>query len=157
MHWLMGAYDRGEYGKVVFCSTQFVSALVQKPEVSQILPLETQELEKVVQSIVPKTGKYSELAADESIDGSIQYLLEPSAHEILEKVIRDLVQVAMLHLLFESSASEHSARMMAMKNATENAENMMETLNLELNKSRQASITQELTEIATAKEALTNE
>ena len=97
------------------------------------------------------------MSTENNNNGAVQYLLEPSAHEILEKVIRDLVQVAMLHLLFESSASEHSARMMAMKNATENAEGMIETLNLELNKSRQAAITQELTEIATAKEALTSD
>jgi F-type H+-transporting ATPase subunit gamma len=157
MEWIIGAYDKGEYDKVVFCSTQFVSALVQKPEINQILPLEREELKKIVGGIVPKTGLYSELAEENNNNGAMQYLLEPSAKDIMEKVVRSLVQVAIMHLLYESNASEHSARMMAMKNATENAEGMMEALNLELNKSRQASITQELTEIATAKEALTSD
>jgi len=163
MNWLLDAYDEGKYGKIVFCSTQFVSALVQKPEVNQILPLEREELEKIVSGIVPKTGLYSELQESHSAEASrdknetVNFILEPSAHEIMEKVIRDLVQVAIMHLLYESNASEHSSRMMAMKNATENAEGMVETLNLELNKSRQASITQELTEISTAKEALTTD
>ena len=83
--------------------------------------------------------------------------MEPSAKDILEQLVRDLVRVTIVHLIFESNASEHSARMMAMKNATENAEDLIEELNLKLNKSRQAAITQELTEIATAKEALTTE
>lgn len=157
MNWVMDAYEKGAYEKVVFCSAHFISALVQKPEISQILPLEKEELVKIVEGIVPKTGLYSELAAEEESKGSVQYLLEPSAREITEKVVRNLVQVAIIHLLYESNASEHSSRMMAMKNATENAENMMEALNLELNKSRQASITQQLTEISTAKEALTSE
>ena len=89
--------------------------------------------------------------------GDIAYVLEPSGEEIVRILVRNLIQVMITHFIFESNASEHSARMMAMKNATENAESMMEALNLELNKSRQASITQQLTEISTAKEALMSE
>jgi len=159
MDWVGEAWEQEKYEKIIFCSTQFVSALVQKPEISQLLPLQREELEKTIESIVPKTGKYAEIAEQEKSNenNNIQYVLEPSAKDILEQLVRDLVRVTIVHLIFESNASEHSARMMAMKNATENAEDLIEELNLKLNKSRQAAITQELTEIATAKEALTAE
>ncbi|OHA62374.1 MAG: ATP synthase F1 subunit gamma [Candidatus Wildermuthbacteria bacterium RIFCSPHIGHO2_01_FULL_45_20] len=158
INWILEAYDQKRYDNIVFCSTQFVSALTQKPEIHQILPLEKEELAKIIEGIVPKTGRYSEIAKQEQADiQNLQYILEPSAQEIFQTVVRDLVKVAILHLIYESNASEHSARMIAMKNATENAGNLIETLNLELNKSRQAAITQELTEISTAKEALTSE
>ena len=159
MDWVGEAWEQERYEKVVFCSTQFVSALVQKPAISQVLPLQREELEKIIENIVPKTGKYAQIAEQEKNDenNNVQYVLEPSAKDILEQVVRDLVRIIIVHLVFESNASEHSSRMMAMKNATENAEGLIDELNLELNKSRQAAITQELTEIATAKEALTSE
>src|SRR3989344_3652252 len=108
--------------------------------------------------IVPKTGKYSELALqEEEIVRDLNYVLEPSREQILQTVVRNLIRVHIAHLVFESNASEHSARMMAMKNATENADRLQEELTLALNKARQTAITQELTEISTAKEALTAE
>ena len=156
--WIMRAYEDKAYDKIVVVSNQFVSALVQKVEMHQLLPLQIDELERAVQGIIPKTGKYSELTQqDQEPVGDIAYVLEPSGEEIVRILVRNLIQVMITHFIFESNASEHSARMMAMKNATENAESMMEALNLELNKSRQASITQQLTEISTAKEALMSE
>ncbi|MDP2735817.1 MAG: FoF1 ATP synthase subunit gamma, partial [bacterium] len=85
------------------------------------------------------------------------HLLEPTSEAILDTVVRELIRVEILHYVFESNASEHSARMVAMKNATENASAIEEELGLQLNKARQSAITQELTEISTAKEALTAE
>ncbi|MBI4138263.1 MAG: ATP synthase F1 subunit gamma [Candidatus Wildermuthbacteria bacterium] len=158
MNWILEAYDQNRYDAAVVCSTQFISALTQRPEVHQILPLEKEELAGIIEGIVPRTGKYAEIAKGETNDlGGASYLLEPSGRDIFQTVARDLLQVAILHLIYESNAGEHSARMIAMKNATENAGDIIDTLNLELNKSRQASITQELSEISTAKEALTNE
>lgn len=154
--WIVRAYEKHEYEKIVVCSNRFVSALAQRVEIQQILPLKIEELQKTIGGIVPKTGKYSDITEEESTK-DLSYVLEPSREEIVRTLVRNLIQVEIAHFVFESNASEHSARMMAMKNATENAEGMIETLNLELNKSRQASITQELTEIATAKEALTAE
>lgn len=155
--WIIRAYENGSYEKISFCSNQFVSALVQKPETRQILPLEIGELKKTVESIVPKTGKYSQLAEEgEEELKDLSYLLEPTRQVIIDTLTRNLILVEVMHFIFESNASEHSARMIAMKNATENANRLKEELTLELNKARQAAITQELTEIATAKEALTN-
>ncbi|MBI2577287.1 MAG: ATP synthase F1 subunit gamma [Candidatus Wildermuthbacteria bacterium] len=163
--WILSAYEKGEYKKIIFCSMQFVSALVQKAETNEILPLNVEQLNKIVEGIIPKTGKYAELAKEQPAspaDGSasnhaVDYIFEPSREQIAEELARDLVRMEIAHLIFESNASEHSARMVAMKNATDNAQNMQETLTLALNKARQAAITQEVAEISTAKEALTSE
>lgn len=156
--WVLKAFEERRYKRIVIVSTQFFSTLVQKPNIRQLLPLSIAELQEAVESIVPKTGKYADWSTEESgKEKSPLHLLEPSPEAVLEILLRDLLKVQILHYIFESNASEHSSRMIAMKNATENAENMMETLKLVLNKSRQASITQELTEISTAKEALSAE
>jgi F-type H+-transporting ATPase subunit gamma len=153
--WILNAYEKKQYDRFAICSNRFVSALIQKVSVHQILPIEIEELEKTIQDIVPKTGKYSELATEEKGDvKELPYVLEPSRKIIIETLIKNLVLVEIMYFVFESNASEHSARMIAMKNATENAGRLQEELTLELNKARQASITQELTEISTAKEAL---
>ena len=156
--WVLQVYERQEYGIIAVCSTQFVSALVQKPAVRQIFPLEVEQLRQAVENIVPKTGRYSELAFQgEEIVQELNYVLEPSREQILQTLVRNLIRVHIAHLVFESNASEHSSRMVAMKSATENADRLQEELTLVLNKARQAAITQELTEISTAKEALTAE
>ncbi|MBI1971474.1 MAG: ATP synthase F1 subunit gamma [Candidatus Wildermuthbacteria bacterium] len=156
--WLLHEYEKGTYKEINFCSTIFVSALVQKPHMHPLLPLDSEELEEIVDAIVPQKGRYAELKIERvSENESIAYLLEPSPQAILEELARDLVEVAVLHLLLESNASEHSARMLAMKNASDNAMDLIDTLTLDLNKARQAAITQELTEISTAKEAFTYE
>ena len=156
--WIVRAYETQQYSKIVVCSNQFVSALVQKVEIRQILPLEIEALQQTIEGIVPKTGKYSELAAGEKeTEKELSSVLEPSREEIIKNLVRNLIQVQIAYFVFESNASEHSARMVAMKNATENAKRLQEELTLEWNKARQAAITQELTEISTAKEALTAE
>ena len=165
--WLLNGYQKNEYKEMSFCSTVFLSALLQKALIYRLLPLEAGELEQIVENIIPKKGKYSDFVTPASPklqrgepklgEGGLPYLLEPSSEAIVEELAKDLVEIAVLHLLFESNASEHSARMIAMKNATDNAENLIETLTLDLNKLRQSGITQELTEISTAKEALTSE
>ena len=155
--WIVQAAEEQEYDKIVVCSNQFVSALVQKVEIRQLLPLEIDTLKETIESIVPKTGKYSELAKEEESTKDLSYVLEPSRQELVKTLVRNLIQVEMAYFVFESNASEHSARMVAMKSATENADRLQDELTLELNKARQAAITQELTEISTAKEALTAE
>lgn len=155
--WIVQAAEKQQYNKIVVCSNQFVSALVQKVEVRQLLPLEIESLRETIDSIIPKTGKYSELAAEQESEKELSSVLEPSRQEIIKNLVRNLIQVEIAYFVFESNASEHSARMVAMKNATENANRLQDELQLVLNKARQAAITQELTEISTAKEALTAE
>ncbi|HEX9722282.1 MAG TPA: ATP synthase F1 subunit gamma [Candidatus Paceibacterota bacterium] len=156
--WIVQAYESRQYGKIVVCSNQFVSALVQKVEIRQILPLEIDQLQQTIEGIVPKTGKYSELDQEEQESRKeLSYTLEPSREAVIQSLVRNLIQAQIAYFVFESNASEHSARMVAMKNATENANRLQEELTLALNKARQAAITQELSEISTAKETLTAE
>lgn len=155
--WVLKAFEEGRYERVVIVSTQFFSALVQKPDIRQLLPLDMEELKDAVKNIVPKQGKYADYNSEENGKEELSHLLEPSAEVILQSLVQDLVKVQILHYIFESNASEHSSRMVAMKNATESAEFLQDELQLALNKARQAAITQELTEISTAKEALSQD
>ncbi len=151
---LIGEYAEHRHDTIAFCSTQFISALFQKVAFHRVLPIGEDELAKTIQGIIPKSGKYSDIKNGEEGQGQVVSLLEPSAKDIFESLVGDLVKVEILHLIFESNASEHSSRMLAMKNATDNAEDLQEELQLLLNKARQGAITQELSEIASAKEAL---
>lgn len=152
---LMKEYAEHRHDTIAFCSTKFVSALFQRVALHEVLPITIEELEKTIQSIIPKSGKYSDIRNGVEEPQLVASLLEPAAKDIFEELVGDLVKVEILHLIFESNASEHSARMLAMKNATDNAEDLQEELQLLLNKARQGAITQELSEIASAKEALT--
>lgn len=151
--WLIEQYKKHAYDRISFCSTIFISALVSKVEISEVLPLTINELQEIIKRIVPKTGKYSDIQNDDK-ENNVLYTFEPSPNEVFENILEDLVRVEMLYMIFESNASEHSSRMMAMKTATESAGDLIDDLTLELNKARQAAITQELAEISTAKEAL---
>ncbi|MBI2121416.1 MAG: ATP synthase F1 subunit gamma [Candidatus Wildermuthbacteria bacterium] len=153
--WILRSYEEERYDAVYACATSFVSVLSQKPDAYQILPLSVEELERVVRAIVPKTGRYSEIAKDEeSFVVSKYYEFEPTAEELVSYAVRQMLKAEVLHLLLESAASEHSARMVAMKNASESADKVLEDLQRVMNRVRQAGITQELSEITTAKEAL---
>ena len=140
-NWVLQSYGKKVYKKVVFCSTHFVSALLNKAEAHQVLPLSQKELLNIA-------GSNASLAEQKDC------LLEPSSTEIFEILSSELVRALVLHLLFKSNASEHSSRMVAMKNATENAKDILETLTLDLNKARQSAITQELAEVTGAADAL---
>ena len=94
-------------------------------------------------------GEKTEVAAS-----STEYLFEPSAGGVLEHLVPHYVHFAVYQMVLESRASEHSARMVAMKNATDNAKQLIKDLTLEYNKIRQAGITTELLEITTAQMAL---
>ena len=87
-------------------------------------------------------------------DAVINYEIEPNATAVLDVLIPQLVQILLFHALLESKASEHSARMVAMKNATDNSKEMTRSLTLLYNKARQAAITAEVSEITGGMEAL---
>ena len=158
--WLIAKYHDKEYNRIVFCSTSFISALKQKVGISQVLPLTIKSLENIISNIVPKYGKYSEIQnnkKEEEEETAEVYIFEPSSQAVFDELVLDLIKVAILHLIYESNASEHAGRMVAMKNATENAENVVQTLEKQLNKIRQEEITRELIEMSSAKEALSSE
>lgn len=126
----------GKYQKVVVAYTDFVSSLVQTPRLLQLLPVSTGDLEAILAGgDAPRT----DLA---------ETLFEPDPATVLEAMLPRLVEALTFQALLESSASEHSARMLAMRNATDAAGDMIDDLTLTYNGARQAGITREIAEIA---------
>ncbi|MEA2538037.1 MAG: F-type H+-transporting ATPase subunit gamma [Chloroflexota bacterium] len=126
-------YLSGDYSRIDVIYSLFVSTLVQRPTLAQILP------------VVPSEDT-------EGIPGN-QFIFEPSAGAVLEQLLPRYVATRLYQAVLESKASEESSRMVAMKNATENAEELIEDLTLSYNKVRQANITREMIEIATGAQA----
>lgn len=148
----LSTFKQGEYKSVQVVYQNFVSTFEQNPTVRQVLPVLTEELEGVMQDIKPKTGKFSE--NNFPIDTQVIHKIEPSPEETLDVLLPELVQVMFYHALLESKASEHSARMVAMKNATDKSKELVKALTIKFNKQRQAAITAEVSEITAGVEAM---
>jgi F-type H+-transporting ATPase subunit gamma len=131
-----------EVDRVSVIYTKFVNTLTLKPTIQTVLPISPADLPK-------PTGEESAGA-----DDSLEFLYEPSAAEVLAGILPHYVHFQVYQMVLDARASEHSARMVAMKNATDNAKQLIKDLTLEYNKIRQASITTELLEIATAQMSL---
>lgn len=140
------------YAKVYVLYQNFVSTFEQEPTSRQILPLDPEEIHYIMRGIRPRHGKWSDDVV--APDTQILYTIEPSAEEVLNALIPQLVQIMLYHALIESKASEHSARMVAMKNATDKSKEVARSLTLVFNKERQAAITAEVSEITGGMEAL---
>lgn len=142
----------GEYSAVKVAFTNFETTLTQTPWVSQLLPIKSSSLaEKRGYEGVGKDGGVTETERDDSLR---DYLFEPSPDGVLDALLPLYINYQVYQMLLEARASEHSARMVAMKSATDNANNMIKDLTLEYNKVRQAAITSELLEITTAMKAM---
>jgi F-type H+-transporting ATPase subunit gamma len=155
---LADGYVRGEWDEVIVFSANFVSALVQKIMRRRIFPVNFNNLKETAEEMIPKTGRFAEMAKEIPsyfLEGApSEYLIEPSPDIVLDMLARHLVEMQLYHLILEANASEHAARRVAMKNASDNAAELSSDLNLLYNKSRQAAITQEITEITAGVEAL---
>lgn len=125
--------------------TNFKSTVVQEVVVRQVLPISLEEVTETINGIVPEKGKDAELS-DEP-ENRLIYEIEPDADEVFSELLPFLLNIELYHALLESKASEHSARMVAMKNASDKAEEMSGDLNREFNRARQAMITREVSEI----------
>ena len=136
----------GKVDHVDVLYTNFVSTLVQKPEVRQLLPIG--EI-KAVEAGVHGEGEGTALQ-----QSTTEYLFEPSGAAVLGGLLPHYLNFQVFQFLLEAKASEHSARMVAMKNATDNAKQLIKDLTLEYNKLRQANITRELLEITSAAMAM---
>ncbi|TSC84822.1 MAG: ATP synthase gamma chain [Parcubacteria group bacterium Gr01-1014_13] len=144
------AYESKSYDKVIVAYTDFRSAIFQLAKLRQVLPISEADLEKMI------TGK-EDLEKQESKQKNLQedtYLFEPNRLDVLQTILPRLVETQIYQAMLESAASEHSARMMAMRSASDAAEDMIKELNLNFNKARQAGITQEIAEIAGGAAAL---
>ncbi len=133
------------WDQVVAIYTHFRSTLKQEVVVRTLLPLTRSGVEELIRGILPEHGRYADQNTIETID--YEHVLEPSAETVLTELLPFLFQIEIYHTILESNASEHSARMIAMKKASDNASEIIGDLTLQYNKSRQASITQELIEI----------
>ncbi|MFN8590663.1 MAG: F0F1 ATP synthase subunit gamma [Thermomicrobiales bacterium] len=125
-------FINGTVDAVYVVYARFVNTLVQRPEVMQILPVETPENQ----------------------DGFSDYIFEPSPEAVLSDILPRYVEVLVYQAILEGLASEHSARMVAMRSASDNAKEVQRELTLSLNKARQAQITREVSEIAAGANAL---
>lgn len=124
----------GKADRVEIAYTDFVNVMIQKPQIRQLLPIET-----------PK---------ERNEGGGAVYLYEPSPEVILDSILPRFTELQIYQALLESVASEHSARMVAMRNATENARELIDSLTLAMNKARQWNITREMLDIVGGAESL---
>ncbi len=136
----------GEVDCVEVIFTNFINTLVQKPEVRRLLPI--REIQGVEAGVSGEGGGTVLQKKD------VEYLFEPDAGSVLGNMLPHYLNFLVYQFLLEAKASEHSARMVAMKNATDNAKQIIKDLTLEYNKLRQANITKELLEITTAQMAM---
>jgi F-type H+-transporting ATPase subunit gamma len=132
---IINQYATGEIDSVEIIYPRFKNTLVQEAEIDRLLPIEN------IRALAKSTrgGEHSQ-----------GMCFEPSASEILRELPELLIRNAIYHAVLEAKAAEHSARMVAMKAATDNAHKIIENLTLEFNKARQAAITQEINEISAA-------
>ena len=133
-------------------STSYITAMVSQNKVFSVLPLTFQTLDSLL-----KEFNFQEEDNIEKIEKNIEkadiFIFEPKDDLLLNEVLEELVKSLIFHILLESNLSEHTARMLAMKKAKDNAKELLDTFQLEYNKARQWAITQEVVEITTGKEA----
>ncbi len=125
---MLDSYDEGKLDKLYVVSNDFVNTMTQKPAVEQLLPLQAGEDE-------------------EKLSHHWDYIYEPDAKELLDGLLKRYIESLVYQAVVENNACEQAARMLAMKNATDNAGNLIDELQLVYNKARQAAITQEISEI----------
>jgi F-type H+-transporting ATPase subunit gamma len=141
----LSSAGEGAADTVKIAYQNFISTFEQRPTLRTIFPLSLDELQKVVSDIVPARGAFAQAVTEVAQPNA--YSIEPSEEEVLAAIIPLLAGIFLYHALLESQASEHSARMVSMKAASDNAATLTDTLTIKFNKARQASITQEISEI----------
>lgn len=158
--YLVKGFLNKDWDRVVVISTHFVTALKQEPHVRRVLPIDFDHIAQTVVETIPERGKFAELIKEHDVsfvpdrEKIKEYIIEPSPEKVLEKLAEHLFLMVVYQLVLEANASEHSARRMAMKTASDNAVDLGEKLNLQYNKARQSRITTEISEISAGAEAL---
>jgi len=153
-HDIIDDYLKETYDRVMLVYSNFDSTFNQEPVVRRLLPISFAALEEVIEGIVPEKGKYSELHNVALKESKEDYVFEPNPQAVLDQLLPYLVATVLYHAVLEANASEHSARMVAMKSASDRARDLSKELTLLFNKERQASITAEVSEITSGIEAM---
>ena len=130
-------YKEAKYDKIVVAYTDFVSGLTQIPRIHTLLPVQKEELKQEIEE-----------AKNHTSQSKTDYTFEPSYEVLMSMIVEKIARMRIYQMILESTASEHSARMLAMKNASDAAGEMIDELTLAFNKARQGSITQEISEIS---------
>lgn len=145
----MADYISGKYDKIVLAYTDFKSAIIQEPRIRKLLPIERQD-DELGYAKLPQKDDSSEI----EIVKEDEFIFEPSPDVVLDQMLYRLIELQIYQALLESNASEHSARMMAMRNASEAAADMIDDLTMTYNRARQAGITTELADISAGRAAV---
>ncbi len=135
-------YSAGTYDKVLVAYTDFVSALTQRPNIKQVLPVSKRALKDLLENLGEEKNKESPR------ETKTEYLFEGDFTKLLGSLAEKLTKMQIYQMLLESNASEQSSRMVAMKNASEASGEMIDDLTLIFNKARQSNITREISEIS---------
>ena len=143
---VMENFETGSAQMAFMINMEFISTIAQRLSVKQLLPISSQKIVAEAQMME------SAPLAGEEFTGA--YLFEPNPNLIFEDLLPQYVELQLYHTLLESLASEHSARMVAMKNANENADEIVSDLTLEFNTARQSRITSELLDVVSARMTL---
>ena len=136
---MLDAFSAGQVDAVYLCYTKFVNTMTQEPMIEQLLPLTAERLTQT---------------ADDKSQYSWDYIYEPDASAVIDDLLTRYIEALVFQAVAENMASEQSARMVAMKAATENAGNLIAEFKLIYNKTRQAAITTELSEIVSGAAAI---
>lgn len=146
---IFDAFEKGEYQKIFVVFMEFVSTIAQRLAVKQLLPIEQSEMDSAFEEIMMEEPgpKYKQVEFDFQKD----YIFEPNAQIIFDKLLPKYLGLYLYHIVLESTASEHSARMVAMKSAHDNATDIVSDLSLEYNQLRQQKITGELLDAVSAR------
>jgi F-type H+-transporting ATPase subunit gamma len=142
---MIDSFVSNRYDVVYLAHTDFINTLTQRPAIWQLLPLVPLDL-----GVTP----VSEHRGPQPVEAMVEYIYEPDPRTILDTVLPRFTELQIYQALLEALASEHSARMVAMRNATENANELLDDLTLTYNRARQESITKEMLDIAGGAEAL---
>ena len=152
---ISNGYLNKNWDLAIVFSTYFKTALKQEVLSRMLFPVVLSSIKKTIEEIFPKTGKFANLTSNNGAMIRIDdYIIEPSPKKILEKLALHLIRMKFYHLILETNASEHAARRVAMKSASDNAKELFTDLSLIYNKSRQANITKEISEIVSSIESL---
>lgn len=148
-------FTNGSYDECMLVYTNFRSTFEQEPVSRTLLPLSVEGLTTMIKGIVPERGAFAEVNANiDKEESPADYLFEPSPEAVFETLLPRLLAMELHHAFLESKASEHSARMVAMRNASDKASEVTFDLTREYNKARQGAITREMSEIIGGIEAM---
>ena len=151
---LLNGFKTNQYQSVTLIYTDFQSALKQEPIVKQLLPLQTTPDDSLGNVGLQDKPKYKPEINTRPKTTILEYKFEPDPTKVLDQILPRILEIQIYQAVLESDASEHSARMMAMKNAYTSASDMIDSLTLAFNQARQAAITQEISEIVAGANAI---